>query len=151
MKNAPLRRYDGIVKWKSGRWNGWLAGLAILGLAACGGTRPGEDAIDPDKAELIDALTLFVEAVQADRFERALEYLTPDERRRMLDAGSQPSPDIKRRLKALRLSTLAQKPSVRLQGGKVEGIYDQLPSLGPLPEAAKDGTSERAPEVPTFQ
>ncbi len=124
----------------------------VLGLTACGGSRPHEEAIDPDKADLIDALTLFVEAVQADRFEKALEYLTPDEKRRMLDAGNQPSPDIKRRLKALCLSTLAQKTSVRLQGGKVEGIYDQLPTLGPLPDPAKDGdASERAPEVPTFQ
>lgn len=128
------------------------AGALLLGLLACGGSRPQEDAIDPDKAELIDALTLFVEAVQADRFERALEYLTPEERRRMLDAGNQPSADIKRRLKALRLSTLAQKPTVRLQGGKVEGIYDQLPSLGPLPDADREGAATgQAPEVPTFQ
>lgn len=140
------------MKSKSGKYGRFLAGLVILGLTACGGSKPGEDAIDPDKEDLIDALTLFVEAVQADRFEKAFEYLTPDEKRRMLDAGDQPSADIKRRLKALRLSTLAQKTSVRLQGGKVEGIFEQLPTLGPLPEPPKEGAaSDRAPEVPTFQ
>lgn len=134
------------------RFRRFLAGLAFLALTACGGSRPQEDAIDPDKADLIDVLTLFVEAVQADRFDKAFQYLTSAEKARMLDAGNEPSPDIRRRLKALRLSTLAQKSTVRLQGGKVEGIYEQLPSLGPLPEGPKDGASgNREPEVPTFQ
>lgn len=119
-------------------------------LAGCGGSRPKDDAIDPDKEELIDVLTLFVEAVQADRFDKAFVYLTPAEKSRMIEAGGDPSPEVKRRLKALRLSTLAQKPTVRLQDGKVEGIYEQLPDLGPRfdppPGAEKD-----ASEVPTFQ
>jgi hypothetical protein len=130
-----------------------LSLLICLGLmAACGGTRPGEEAIDPDKAELIDVLTLFVEAVQADRYERAFSYLTSSEKARMLESGAEASPDVKRRLKALRLSTLAQKSTVRLQGGKVEGIYDQLPSLGPLPAGGREDSArgDRSQDVPTF-
>ena len=121
----------------------------VFSILACGGSKPEEDGIDPDKMDLLDALTLFVEAVQAERFDKAMAMLTPEERSRMLDMGGQPSPDIKRRLKALRLSTLAQKAAVRLEDGKVSGIYAQLPDLGPLPEAGH--VQERGPEVPTFQ
>ncbi|HLP40099.1 MAG TPA: hypothetical protein VK465_01215, partial [Fibrobacteria bacterium] len=102
-----------------------------------------------DKAYLINALTLFVEAVQADRFEKAFGYLTPAERSRMLDSGSEASADIRRRLKALRLSTLAQKTTVRLQDGLLEGIHDQLPDLGPAPSTVREAPTE--PEVPSFQ
>jgi hypothetical protein len=116
---------------------------------ACGGSRPEDDGIDPGKADLLDALTLFVEAVQAERFDKAMAMLTPEERSRMVEAGGEPSPDIKRRLKALRLSTLAQGPAVRLLAGKVSGIYEQLPDLGPLPGGGH--VQERGPEVPTFQ
>lgn len=125
--------------------------LSLLTLS-CAGSK-GEDGIDPDKADLIDALTLFVEAVQADRFDKAFGYLTPGERSRMSDAGGQPSSEVKRRLKALRLSTLAQKPGVRLQHGKVEGIFEQLPSLDPLPDSPRDNPQGGAgnQEVPSFQ
>lgn len=137
------------MDWKNARHLGFLACLAFL--TSCGGSRPKDDAIDPDKADLIDVLTLFVEAVQADRYEKAFSYLTPSERARMLESGAEPSPEVKRRLKALRLSTLAQKPSVRLQGGKVEGIYEQLPSLGPL-QPGHEGSAggDRSLDVPTF-
>lgn len=139
-----------MVNWKWARHLGFLVCLAFL--AACGGSRPGDADIDPDKAELIDALTLFVEAVQADRFEKAFSYLTQSEKARMLESGAEASPEVKRRLKALRLSTLAQKPSVRLQGGKVEGIYEQLPSLAPLPAEGQEGSAkgDRSQEIPTF-
>lgn len=130
---------------------GFLAGLAFLVLA-CAGSRSQEAGIDSDKAELINVLTLFVEAVQADRFEKAFAYLTPAEAARMNDSGNRPSPEIKRRLKALRLSTLAQKPAVRLHRGKVEGIFEQLPSLDPLPENPGGGASGagRDQDVPSF-
>lgn len=128
-------------------WVVW-GGMALV-LAACGGSRPGDEAIDPDKADLINALTLFVEAVQADRFEKAFGYLTPAERSRMQDSGSEASADIRRRLKTLRLSTLAQRTTVRLQNGLLEGIHDQLPDLGPAPAEVRDAPTE--PEVPSFQ
>lgn len=138
------------MEWKSIRHLGFLACFGYL--AACGGSRPGDEAIDPDKAELIDVLTLFVEAVQADRYQKAFSYLTSSEKARMLESGAEPSLEVKRRLKALRLSTLAQKPSVRLQGGKVEGIYEQLPTLGPLPPEGGEGPArgDRSQDVPNF-
>lgn len=114
----------------------WMA--AALLLAACGGTRSGGDdaRIEPDKEKLIDALTLFVEAVQGDRFDKAMGYLTSDEQARMREGAGAISASVERRLKALRLSTLANKPGVRLHGGKLEGIYPWLPNVDHAPEAS---------------
>jgi hypothetical protein len=114
----------------------WLA-TALL-LAACGGSHPGGDdgRIEPGKEKLIDALTLFVEAVQGDRYDQALGYLTPAERGRMLEGNASVTPAIQRRLKALRLSTLASKPGVGLSRGKLEGIYPWLPNVEHAPGPA---------------
>jgi hypothetical protein len=107
-------------------------------LAACGGPRTGGDdsRIEPGKEKLIDALTLFVEAVQGDRFDQAMAYLTPGEQASMLEGNGSVTPAIQRRLKALRLSTLASKPGVRLARGKLEGIYPWLPNVEHTPGPA---------------
>jgi hypothetical protein len=118
----------------------WLA--AVLLLAACGTTRPGEEdaRIEPDKEKLIDQLTLFVEAVQGDRFDQAMGFLTPAEQEKMREGNGAVAPAVQRRLKALRLSTLASKPGVRLAHGKLEGIYPWLPVVdhAPSPSPARD-------------
>ena len=104
------------------------ASLLVLG---CAGSKSVSG--DRGKDQVIDALTLFVEAVQEGRFELAFSYLTPEERRKMNDRGSQDKSVLERRLKAMRLSTLAHKPGVRLNRGKLEGIYEQMPNLGDAP------------------
>jgi hypothetical protein len=130
------RRYH---QWVMSRTRFWLA--AVMLLSACGGARPGADdpRIEPGKEKLIDALTLFVEAVQGDRYDQALAYLTPAEQTLMLEGNGTVTPAIQRRLKALRLSTLANKPGVRLARGKLEGIYPWLPNIEHTPgPAARD-------------
>jgi hypothetical protein len=104
---------------------------SALFLAACSGTRDAERGprLEPDKEKLIDALTLFVESVQGDRFEKAMGYLTPEEKSKMTDASGQVPPPVQRQLKALRLSTLAAKAGVRLEKGKLTGIYAWLPNI----------------------
>ena len=110
---------------------------AVLCLIGCGGSRTDDAArIEPGKERLIDELTLFVEAVQGDRFDRAMDYLTPDEKAKMTEGGAAVAPPMQRRLKALRLSTLAQKPGVRLVRGKLDGIYAWLPNVEAVPGAA---------------
>lgn len=115
-----------------------LARICLIGsllLAACGGTRSGEEGgrLEPDMEKLIDVLTLFVEAVQGDRFDKAMAYLSPAERSKMLEGNPAVAPPMQRRLKALRLSTLASKPGVHLEKGKLEGIYPWLPNLEHTP------------------
>ncbi|MBW8887429.1 MAG: hypothetical protein JF616_06680 [Fibrobacteres bacterium] len=124
----------------------WL--VLALSLSACGGSHYGQDdtRIDPDKEKLIDKLTLFVEAVQGDRFDMALGYLTPAEKAKMEEGNGTVSPAMQRRLKAVRLSTLANKPGVQLQGGRLEGIYAWLPNVNHVPGPASSG--EVPPPLP---
>src|SRR4051794_29512602 len=111
----------------------WIA--SVLLVTSCSGTREGgEDArLDPDKEKLIDALTLFVELVQGDRFDKAMGYLTLDEKAKMVDASGQVPPVVQKQLKAVRLSTLASKPGVHLERGKLTGIYAWLPNISASP------------------
>jgi hypothetical protein len=104
--------------------------VPMIVLLACSGTRLDDGSrIDPDKEKLIDALTVFVEAVQGDRFEKAMGYLTLEEKAKMTEGTGQVSPPVQKQLKALRLSTLASKPGVHLEKGKLAGIYAWLPNI----------------------
>jgi len=125
-----------------------MGALLALLMIGCSGSRRDADGtpINRDKEKLIEVLTLFVEAVQGDRFEKAFGYLTPTERSKMVDAAGDAPPLIRRRLKALRLSTLAQKPGVRLERGKLEGIFDWLPVIGAVPAGAS-----KEPDSPVIQ
>jgi hypothetical protein len=119
-------------------WPGLAFLSLLLLLCACSGSKSATG--DRSKDRLIDALTLFVEAVQEEQYERAFSFLTPEEKRKMMDSAS-PS-QTKRRLKALRLSTLANKSGVRLSDGKLEGIYDQLPMIGDSPQTNREPRQE---------
>lgn len=114
---------------KAMRLNGiWM--LALLALIACSGNRQDEGArLAPEKERLIDALTMFVEAVQGERYTKALDYLTPEERNKMTDGSGLISTTVQKQLRALRLSTLANKPGVHLERGKLAGIHAWLPKL----------------------
>lgn len=104
--------------------------LALLALIACGGGRKDEGPrLDPGKEKLIDALTLFVEAVQGERYTKALDYLTPEERNKMTDGSGLISAPVQKQLRALRLSTLASKTGVHLEKGKLAGIHAWLPNI----------------------
>ncbi len=127
-----------------------LAGMVLLAasLISCTGRRsdPGDQALAPGKEKVIEALTLFVESVQGDRFDKALSYLTLIEKRKMTEGTGMVPPLVQRQLKALRLSTLANKPGVRLAGGKLEGIHDNLPALNATPSKRTANTD--APLIP---
>lgn len=104
--------------------------LSCLLLLSCAGSREEDGSrIEPGKEKLIDALTLFVEAVQGERFEMALGYLTMEEKSKMTDGSGQVTAPIQKQLKALRLSTLASKAGVHLEKGKLAGIYAWLPNI----------------------
>ncbi|MEO6097276.1 MAG: hypothetical protein ABIW76_17045 [Fibrobacteria bacterium] len=106
----------------------WM--LSSLALLACaGGRKNAETPLDPGKEKLIDALTMFVEAVQGERYTKALDYLTPEERNKMTDGSGLVSTPVQKQLRALRLSTLASKPGVHLEKGKLAGIHAWLPNI----------------------
>lgn len=124
----------------------WL--VTVFLIMACSGIRGGEEGarMQPEKEKLIDALTLFVEAVQGDRFDKAMGYLSPAEKNLMTNGTGVVSMPVQRQLKALRLSTLASKSGVRLEKGKLEGIHPWLPNLGRQPgEAPRDSLAPLLP------
>lgn len=118
-------------------------------LISCAGSgRDDGSRLEPGKEKLIDALTLFVEAVQGDRFEKALGYLTLEEKSKMTDASGQVPAPVQKQLKALRLSTLASKAGVHLERGKLTGIHTWLPNIE---RSAPGDSSARGSEVPLLQ
>ena len=123
--------------------------LSGILLVSCAGTREDDGSrIEPGKEKLIDALTLFVEAVQGERFEKALGYLTVEEKSKMTDGSGQVPAPVQKQLKALRLSTLASKAGVHLDKGKLTGIYAWLPNIE---RSAPGGTPSRDNDAPLIQ
>ncbi len=120
-----------------------LFGIILLILISCSGSKKEEEGpnIGKDKEKLIEKLTLFVEEVQGDHFDRAFEYLTPVEKAKMFEGSSEATPMVRRQLKALRLSTLAHKAGVRLNQGKIEGIYEWLPNFGSTKSGPSDASN----------
>lgn len=106
-----------------------------LMLFGCAGSKREDDGtrVKPEKVRLIEVLTLFVEAVQEDRFDKAFNFLTPEEQNKMTEGSGKMSPVTCRRLKAMRLSTIAQKMGVRLENDKLSGLYQWLPNLEATP------------------
>jgi hypothetical protein len=124
----------------------------MLGWSACSSNR-SSDSAPPVRGDLLDNLTTFVQLIQEDRFDKAMQCLTPEERSRFDAAGGVGSPALQRRLKALRLSTLARRPTVRLAGKGLEGIYDELPRLSaddspPPPSPLQEMNSPMPEEAP---
>ena len=126
-----------------------IRGFTALTVTALwlGGCASGPRDIPPEKEKLIDKLTLFVEAVQTDKFPEAFAYLTPEEKAKMMASGGEVSDHVKRQLRAVRLSTLANKQTVRLVSGKLEGIYEQLPMIDDAPA----GPRQPVTDVPLLQ
>lgn len=121
---------------------------AALIFLACSGTRSDEGArLDPDLEKVIDVLTLFVEAVQGDRFEKAMGYLTVEEKGKMTDASGQVPLPVQKQLKALRLSTLANKAGVRLERGKLTGIHSWLPNIERSTGGSANGPMNDSPPL----
>jgi hypothetical protein len=98
---------------------------------------------------LLDSLTSFAQSIQEDRFEKAMQCLSPSERLKFQAAGGTQDPILQRRMKALRLSTLARRPTVKLERGGLVGIFEELPALpsdSPPPTREEPPTSDDVPE-----
>lgn len=98
-----------------------------------------------EEEKLLDKLTYFVEAVQSEQWNKALDLVSPKERNALLGDASQLSEATKARLKALKLSTAAHQGRVFLVKNRLEGISDILPrEIKPPPQESRQ-------EVPSFQ
>lgn len=124
-----------------------LFAIALVAILCQCASRQTVEEKNADK--LLDKLTLFVEAVQAEQWSRALNYVSAAEQRALLGDASELSDEKKIKLKALKLSTLAHRGKVHLVKDKLEGINEALP--GGLPAASGMMPEKSEEEVPTFQ
>jgi hypothetical protein len=117
--------------------------IAALGfLMACSGTRTAEQkaAVAPSSNDLLELLTGFGESLSKRNFAKAVDYMVPEEKAMMMEGGSVPA-DKQKALLALPLQKLIRHPAVRVEHGKIAGIYTLLPNLS-------QGTASAAETIP---
>jgi hypothetical protein len=131
--NNPIKAPNRLWIWSL------LAGFMLW---ACAGSKTAEQ---KQEDELIDKLTVFVEAIQGDQWAKALDMTSPTEQRHLLEGQAQLSEGMKTKLRALKLSTVAHRGKVHLVKGKLEGLS------AVLPQGLITPNSETPKEVPSFQ
>ena len=116
-------------------------------LMACSSTHK-DVAQAPKSDDLLELLTGFGESLSKRNFTKAVDYMVPEEKALMMEGGSVP-PEKQKMLLALRLSTLIRHPAIRVQDGKIAGIYNVLPNLrqGEAAPVAMEGDSASAADV----
>ena len=125
----------------------WFCVLAAVWMGCSSGQSGGIEG-RPRSDLLLDSLTSFAQSIQEDRFEKALQCLSPSERAKFEAAGGAQNPVLQRRMKSLRLSTLARRPSVRLEKEGLEGIFEELPDLPNLPPDSDPSSAPNPEESP---
>jgi hypothetical protein len=113
-----------------------------FGLAACMGfflacaSSNQEAAQAPRSDDLLELLTGFGESISKRNFDKAVDYMVPEEKAMMLEGGTVP-PDKQKMLMALPLQRMIRNPSIHVENGHIAGIYGMLPNLR-QGEAASD-------------
>jgi hypothetical protein len=133
----------------------WM--IAAMGLLiGCSSThnQQQEATIAPHSDDLLELLTGFGESLSKRNFAKAVDYMVPEEKAMMMEGGTVPA-DKQKALLALPLQKLIRHPAVRVEHGKIAGIYTLLPNLNqgtsnvasaPADGAAPDAAgSEAAP------
>jgi hypothetical protein len=102
--------------------------VAVVGLLmACASTKK-ETAQAPSSDDLLELLTGFGESLSKRNFTKAVDYMVPEEKALMMEGSSVP-PEKQKMLMALPLQKLIRHPAVRVENGKIAGIYTLLPNL----------------------
>ena len=117
--------------------------LLVSLLAACGGTKKSDG---PKSTTLIDALTDFSIAINANNYEKAVDFLVESEKKELVDFNGKVIEEAKKKLKALRLQILIKNPRIQLSGSKLVGILSALPSLQHTGPAEDDPEAESSTE-----
>lgn len=114
---------------------------AVMGLLmACAGSK--QDAAQaPRSDDLLELLTGFGESLSKRNFNKAVDFMVPEEKALLLEGGSVP-PEKQKMLMALPLQKLIRHPAIRVENGHIAGIYTLLPNLrqgeAPVDMAATD-------------
>jgi uncharacterized protein YcfL len=116
--------------------------IAISVFLGCGSSRSHAE---KEKEILLDKLTLLVESIQADEWDKTLAMLGESDKQALVGSGQQIPVTIKSKLKSLKLSTLAHHGQVQVQKGKLVGIVQALPLDTVTPKM------DTIQEVPSFQ
>src|SRR3989338_2866672 len=107
------------------------AALAIaasaLAWSGCAQRSPGRECQEPE--ELLDVLTRFAAAVSHRKYHEAVSLLVKEEQDKIIGADGSISDEMKRKLNALNVSSLANHPKIDLVRGKLKGIFECLPCL----------------------
>ncbi len=109
---------------------------------------------EPNKAaasnDLLELLTGFGESLSKRNFDKAVDYMVPEEKAMMLENGQVPA-DKQKMLLALPLQRLIRHPGIRVENGHIAGIYAVLPNLkqgdanSMATAPADNGSAEPAP------
>lgn len=136
-----------------GRQKARALGMAVLVflLAACAGDK--RRAFQPKRGnDRLEVLTTFTLALSKRDFATAADMMSPADRSRLLGEDGQVMPGYQERLRALRLTTMAQNPLISIEEGRIRGLYDLLPVLdqGPPVEsmAIATGAPSGNPAIP---
>src|SRR3990167_1009829 len=108
VRESPVKG-DSCTRWGRGA----LVLAAIFFLVGCAGG--GGPASNPGKGDRLDILTNFTLALSKRDFRTATDMLAPTERTLFLDGGGKVLPEYKERLRAMRLTTLVNNPSILVE------------------------------------
>lgn len=107
----------------------WMLAAVGLVLGGCSSTRQSQDtAVAPHSDDLLELLTGFGESLSKRNFAKAVDYMVPEEKAMMMEGGQVPA-DKQKALLALPLQKLIRHPAVRVEHGRIAGIYTLLPNL----------------------
>lgn len=105
-----------------------IALVAVVALLMACASSKKEAAQAPESDDLLELLTGFGESLSKRNFNKAVDYMVPEEKAMMMEGSSVP-PEKQKALMALPLQKLIRHPAVRVQNGKIAGIYTLLPNL----------------------
>jgi hypothetical protein len=97
-------------------------------LMACSTTNKDVATQAPKSDDILELLTGFGESISKRNFNRAVDYMVPEEKALMMESGSVPA-DKQKMLMALPLQKLIRHPAIRVENGHIAGIYSVLPNL----------------------
>ncbi len=106
----------------------YILGIAILGLVLACSSSKNQDS-STQGTTLIDTLTDFSIAINANNYKKAVSFLVDSEKRELTDPVGNVPTEVQRKLKALKLQVLIKNPRIKLEGSKLAGIVSALPSL----------------------